>query len=61
MAEWNVNGLVITIYKADHPPLHCHVRKDGEFIGKYNLEAGTWMKGPKRHTAKANKAIEKWR
>ena len=48
MAEWTVNGFKITMYKADHPPLHCHVRKDGNFIGK-------------RHKAQANAAIAKWR
>jgi hypothetical protein len=47
MAEWTVNGFKITMYKGDHPPLHCHVRKDGRVIGKYNLETGTWMTGPK--------------
>ena|SRR6266705_526048 len=47
-AEWTVNGFKITMYKADHPPLHCHVRKDGNFIGK-------------RHKAQANAAIAKWR
>src|SRR5437667_8208775 len=41
--------------------LHCHVRKDGKFIGKFNLEAGTWMSGPKRHKAQANAAIKRWR
>lgn len=41
MAEWIVNGFKITIYQADHPPLHCHVRKDGKFVGKYNLEPGS--------------------
>ena len=40
MAEWTVSGFKITMYKADHPPLHCHVRKDGDFIGKFNLETG---------------------
>jgi hypothetical protein len=33
------------------------VRKDGNFIGKFNLETGTWMSGPKRHKAQANAAI----
>jgi hypothetical protein len=61
MAEWTVRGFKITMYQADHPPLHCHVRKDGKFIGKYNLEAGTWMTGPKRHKAQANAAIKRWR
>lgn len=57
MAEWTVNGFKITMYKVDHPPLHCHVRKDGYFIGKYNLETGTRMIGPKRHKSQANAAI----
>jgi uncharacterized protein DUF4160 len=61
MAEWTINGFKITMYKADHPPLHCHVRKDGQFIGKFNLETGTWMRGPKRHKAQANVAIARWR
>jgi hypothetical protein len=61
MAEWTVNGIKITMYKADHPPLHCHVRKDRTFVGKFNLEAGTWMLGPKRFKAQANAAIRKWR
>ena len=60
MAEWTVNGFKITMYKADHPPLHCHVRKDGVFIGKFNLETGTWMTGPKRHKAQANVVIARW-
>ena len=51
----------ITMYKADHPPLHCHVRKDGNSIGKFNLETNTWMTGPKRHKAQANAAIARWR
>jgi hypothetical protein len=42
-------------------PLHCHVRKDGNFIGKFNLETGTWITGPKRHQAQANAAIARWR
>lgn len=61
MAEWTVNGFKITMYKADHPPLHCHVRKDGRSVGKYNLEAGTWMTAPKRHKRQAEAAIAKWR
>jgi hypothetical protein len=61
MAEWTVSGFKITIYKADHPPFHCHVRKDGNFIGKFNLETGTWITGPTRHKAQANKAIARWR
>lgn len=61
MAEWTVRGFKITMYQADHPPLHCHVRKDGRFIGKFNLETGTWMTGPKRHEARANAAIARWR
>ena len=52
---------LFTITDFLHPPLHCHVRKDGKFIGKYNLENGTWMTGPKRHEAQANAAIKKWR
>ena len=24
MAEWTINGFKITMYQADHPPLHCH-------------------------------------
>ncbi len=51
MAEWTVRGFKITMYKVDHPPLHCHVRKDGRFIGKFNLETNTWMTGPRRHKA----------
>jgi len=61
VAEWSVGGFKITMYKADHPPLHCHVRKDREFIGKFNLETGEWMTGPKRHKARATAAIAKWR
>ncbi len=61
MAEWTVNGFKITMYKADHPPLHCHVRKDGCSIGKFNLEAGKWMIGPRRHKKQADAAIAKWR
>jgi hypothetical protein len=61
MAEWTVRGFQITMYKVDHPPLHCHVRKDGKFIGKFNLETGMWMAGPRRHKARANAAIRKWR
>jgi hypothetical protein len=61
MAEWTVGGFKITMYKADHPPLHCHVRKDRDFIGKFNLETNTWMTGPRRHKAQANAAIARWR
>jgi hypothetical protein len=61
MAEWTVRGFRITIYKTDHSPLHCHVRKDGKLIGKYNLDAERWITGPKRHKAQANAAIKKWR
>jgi hypothetical protein len=61
MAEWTIRGFKITMYKADHPPLHCHVRKDGKSIGKFDLETGTWMTGPKRHKAQANAAIARWR
>src|SRR2546421_603084 len=32
MAEWTVSGFKITMYKADHPPLHCHVPKAVEAI-----------------------------
>jgi Domain of unknown function (DUF4160) len=51
----------IAIYQADHPPFHCHVRKDGRFIGKFDLEDGVWMVGPKRHKRQANAAIARWR
>lgn len=61
MAEWTVSGFRMTMYKADHPPLHGHVRKDGRFIGKFNLETGTWMKGPRRHKARATAAVLRWR
>ena len=61
MAEWTVRGFKITMYLADHPPLHCHVRKDGRSIGKYDLESGTWMTGPRRYKRQANAAIAKWR
>src|SRR5947209_2712424 len=61
MAEWTVCGFKVTMYQADHPPLHCHVRKDGDFIGKFNLETRRWMTGPRRHAAQANAAIAKWR
>src|SRR5438094_9332726 len=60
MAEWTINGFKITMYQADHPPLHCHVRKDRNFIGKFNLETGTWLSGPKRHKAQAEAAIARW-
>ena len=61
MAEWTVGGFKITMYQADHPPLHCHVRKDGRFIGKFDLESAVWMTGPKRHKRQATAAIAKWR
>jgi hypothetical protein len=61
MAEWTIRGFKITMYKADHPPLHCHVRKDGKFVGKFNLETGAWMVGPMRYAAQANAAIARWR
>ena len=61
MAEWTVRGFKITMYKADHPPLHCHVRKDGRTIGKFDLEADRWMTGPFRHQAQATAAVAKWR
>ena len=32
-----------------------------EIIGKYDLESGRWMTGPKRHKAQANAAIARWR
>ena len=57
MAEWTVGGFKITMYKADHPPLHCHVRKDGKFIGKFNLESGTWMARPKRQVCKRTRPL----
>ena len=61
MAEWTVRGFRIRMYKVDHPPLHCHVRKDGKMIGKFNLETGTWMTGPRRHRVQANSAVARWR
>ena len=61
MAEWTIRGFKITMYKTDHLPRHCHVRKDGAFVGKFNLETGIWITGPKRHKAQANAAIAKWR
>ena len=61
MAEWKVKGFRITMYNVDHPPRHAHVRKDGENIGKYNLEDGCWMTGPKKHADQAEAAIRKWR
>ena len=61
MAEWTVNGFKITMYKADHAPVHCHVRKDGGKIGKYDLESNRWMSGPRKHGAKAEAAIARWR
>ena len=36
MAEWTIRGFKITMYKADQPPLHCHVRKDGNFIDDWS-------------------------
>lgn len=61
MAEWTVRGFKITMYKVNHPPLHCHVRKDGRFIGKFNLETNTWMTGPRRHKSPASAAVARWR
>jgi hypothetical protein len=61
MAEWAIRWFKITMYKAGHPPLHCRVRGDGNFVGKFNLGAGTRMTGPKRHKAQANAAVARWR
>jgi hypothetical protein len=41
MAERTVRGFKSAMYKADHPPLHCHVQKDWQFTSKFNLLTGT--------------------
>jgi hypothetical protein len=59
MAEWTVSGFKITMYKADHPPLHCHVRKDEISSGNTTLRTICgWLE---RHKAQANAAIARWR
>jgi hypothetical protein len=48
-AEW-VNSDVVVGWKADHPPRHVHVYRDGKLIVKWALDDHKAMKGhaPKR-------------
>jgi hypothetical protein len=61
MSRWRVNGFEITEHKADHPPRHVHVRKDGRLIGRYDLEHDDWMEGPYHAAEQANQAVQRWR
>ena len=38
-------GYIFVSWKGDHSPRHVHIYKDGEFIGKFNLEAMVVMEG----------------
>jgi hypothetical protein len=38
-------GYVFMTWKADHPPRHVHVFRDGRLILKWNLEAGVPLCG----------------
>jgi hypothetical protein len=62
MGRWKSGGYRFESYVGDpHPEVHVHVYKDGEFIGRYDLEHGYWMKGylDHKHAARALKALRK--
>jgi hypothetical protein len=42
---WKSGGYVFRVYENDHPPMHCHVFKDGAELDRYNLEEGEFMDG----------------
>jgi hypothetical protein len=51
-------GYVIEIYKTDHPPLHAHIFKDGDLVGRFDLENKVFMAGTyKRHRGRMLRAL----
>lgn len=59
MPTWKHGGYVFRIYEYDvHPPMHCHVLKDGVELDKYNLEDGEFMDGTiGRHRGRVLRAM----
>lgn len=52
-------GYIIQIYKTDHPPLHAHIFKDGELVGRFDLENMVFMEGSvERHEGRVLKALK---
>jgi hypothetical protein len=60
MPRWKVRGFLIVQRLADHPPLHVHVLKDRELVGRFDVENRTWMEGPYHAGDQARAAIEEW-
>ncbi len=38
MGRKKANGFVFVTYKGDHLPFHVHIEKDGEEIGRWDIE-----------------------
>ncbi len=38
MGRKKAGGFVFVTYKGDHPPIHVHIEKDGEEIGRWDIE-----------------------
>jgi hypothetical protein len=45
MTKIRRGGYVFVTWKADHPPRHVHVFRDGRLVAKWNLDAGRMMTG----------------
>lgn len=58
MPTWKSGGYVFRVYENDHPPMHCHVFKDGAELDRYNLEEGEFMDGTiGRHRGRVLRAM----
>ena len=55
MSKLRRGNYVFITWKGDHSPRHVHVYSDGQFVVKWNLDAGVPMKG--RATARVLKLI----
>lgn len=45
MSRIRRGGYIFLTWKADHPPKHVHVYRDGRLVTKWNLEKHTVMNG----------------
>jgi hypothetical protein len=61
IGRWKVDNFVILQRKADHSPLHVHVFRSDDEIGRYDLEHNRWMEGPYDAEAQANRAVARWK
>ena len=59
MSKLRRGNYVFLLWKGDHGPRHLHIRRDGRFVAKWDLENGRVMTG--RVNVRLRRLIEELR